>query len=401
MRHEKQEQAMRVLSNLILFLGICFLPIYLWSSGGMQLSHFLLALYCGIFIAQNGIGRGTADAVLLALALFILARESVFAFSGDSLQPLLPAAYIAFNLLIFNVLRRSIGSELTFKYVSLALVVSAAVAVGGVLLIGYRLSVDAEGGRAVGTFNNPNQLGYFSVCLFALVFLLRLNSRISTWAAGFIVLCSVFLAIASLSKAAMIGIGLALLFAGFSFAKGRTAFFLGMAFFVLLAWGLYHFYSVGSFDDLAFLKRLQGLGKQSDDSLEGRGYGAIFSGSALALIFGLGQGGVMNEIGHEVHSTIFNFFVSYGVLGGAAFLAVILMWAQRVWRDFGSKGILLVVAPVMLYGISHNGSRFSIFWILLALSFANLSSQPKVAESRDRPRNRQRAIRPTFGGETM
>src|SRR5690606_1287440 len=63
---------------------------------------------------------------------------------------------------------------------------------------------DSGYGRAVGTFNNPNQLGYFSVCILSLAYLLYRDEYLSYFAAFVVFVIAIFLSITSLSKAAMI-----------------------------------------------------------------------------------------------------------------------------------------------------------------------------------------------------
>lgn len=369
----------------LLALAAVLLPIYLWGSGGMQLSHFFIALYCAWFVARNGISAGLADGVLLALFAFILVREGLAIFFGAPVGSILPAAHLLFALMVFNVLRRSTASDKVSSALTIGLYGSCLVAVAGVLLLGYGLTVDAEGGRAIGTFNNPNQLGYFSVCMFSAAVLLRMRGKLPVLALAAIVLSCFFLSVASLSKAAMISVGFGAALLGYAFSTKRRLFVVGVFVLVAVVWIGYSLYSSGALDSFAFVRRLQGLGMQGDDSLEGRGYFANTAGSVAELYFGLGYEGVLNAVGHEVHSTVFTFFVTYGLLGGLAISFFLFLWARSVYRAHGVNGVLLVVAPPMVYGIGHNGSRFTIFWILVALSFAALPAKVQAAA---RPRTR-------------
>jgi len=255
--------------------------------------------------------------------------------------------------------------------VLLGIVASAVIAVGGVILFGYDLSADASGLRAIGTFNMPNQLGYFAVCLFAVSFLFRLRFYLAMPITVFLVLCSIFLAVASLSNAAMIGIAIAMLFVGFTTVKGRGATAIGVLSLACISLCIFWLYSSGSLDEYSFVRRIESIGSQADNSLEGRGYALFFGGSVTTLIAGFGFAETLSIVGHEVHSTVFSFFTYYGVIGGTLFLAFNILWAQRVWRDIGVLGLLLVVFPVVFFGLTHNGSRFTIFWLLLALSFSD------------------------------
>jgi hypothetical protein len=133
-------------------------------------------------------------------------------------------------------------------------------------------------------------------------------------------------------------------------------------------------YAKGFFEDFSFLQRLQTIGSQGDDSADARGYDVVFESNAIEIIIGMGSDKVEKLVGHEVHSTIFSYLASYGFIGGGLFIAAMLSWMYTIYRAFGPIGVFLVVLPSMLYGITHNGSRFTLFWILISLSFGLASS---------------------------
>lgn len=356
--------------NFLFVGGISFLPLYLWSSGGLQISHYLLAIYCGAYLWSSGIGRGIADFVLIMLVFFLTIRESFSVFLGENVTSLMPVLHLLFSLMIFNVFRRVFKSERAIKLAVFGLTLSALTAVLGVLFIGYSLSVDDEGRRAIGTFNNPNQLGYFSVCIFSIAFLLNLDKKISKWNFILLISVSLFLSIASLSKSAMLSIAMPLFFIGFYLSSGRSKRVIGLLFVICIAFLFWYFYTSGTLDQFKFFDRLLSIGSQSDDSLEERGYGAIFEASVFELFFGFGYWDVVRIVGHEVHSTIFSFLAGYGLIGASLFIVFNFIWVKYIWQAYSFKGLLVVAFPPLFYGIAHNGSRFTIFWILLALSFS-------------------------------
>lgn len=359
-----------------LLVAIALLPVYLWSSGGLQPSHYLLAVYCGAFLVARGYGLGTADEVLIALLIIVLAREGYEAIVGNSLKSLLPVAHLVFGIMVLNVMRRAMSSDRLRDIALVGVLISATIAVVGVFYTGYAPIVSASTERAAGTFNNPNQLGYFAICLFSIAFLYRLRFQLAFPQLVYLVLCSFFLAVASLSKAAMIGVAIPLLFVGFAGKHSLKSMISGSLIFAIVCMGFYWAYSSGSFDDYSFAQRLQGIGSHSDDSLQGRGYSLFLDGTVLTFFAGLGQvEAVRRNFDHEVHSTVFSFFVNYGVVGGGIFLSFIVLWVRRVWSTLGGAGILLVVSPVLLYGLTHNGSRFAMFWVLVALSFVSVRSE--------------------------
>ena len=134
----------------------------------------------------------------------------------------------------------------------------------------------------------------------------------------------------------------------------------------------FYFVQSGSLDEFKFIGRLRGIGQQDDDSLAVRGYSIFSDFGPLQTLIGFGANGAKEIVGHEVHSTLASFFASYGVIGGAAFLGFHFLWIRKLYVSDGRFAAMTIPLAPMLYGITHNGSRFTIYWILLALSFSML-----------------------------
>lgn len=347
------------------------LPVYLWESGGLQISHWLFVVFAALFLFRSKIGGRVRlpEVLLISLFLVVFGRESVAVAFGAGIGSLLPAAYVLFCLMVFYIFSRALVDDSVAWGVEVGIFLAVGIAIFGVLYIGYSVRVTPGVGRAVGTFNNPNQLGYFAICSFSISCLLHYCGRLSAKTFIAIVAGCIFLAIASLSKAAMLGIGFGATFAGFAFSRRKlVAASVGVVIAVVVIAGLLG-YSYGALDEYAFVHRLENIGGQEDDTFEGRGYIGWFRDGALQMLFGLGSVEVEKRVGHEVHSTVASFFVKYGLLGGGVFVCLIVAWGVRVWRVFRIPGLVLIFMPPMLYGITHNGSRFTIFWLLLAMSF--------------------------------
>lgn len=367
-----------------LFAGIALLPIYTFSSGGMQISHILLAVWMLSRLVQRGLRFRWADILLLTLFLLAFFRESVAVLTGETASALLAPAHILFVALLFNTLSRQDFDDRLLQGVIRSIWGATIIAVVGVLVMGYGLTIDAEAGRAVGTFNNPNQLGYFAVCLASISVLLGLQRAISATNMLLMLSGTLFLAIASLSKAAMVAVAIPLALS--VFVVMRRSYLRILSFFVVLSGmvGVAAIYSAGLLADLAFVRRLEGIGSQNDDSLEGRGYYVVEHFDAVNVWFGLGSRQVNEIVGHEVHSTIASFLANYGAMGAGLFVTFLLLWMSRLLKRWSWLGLVLVAGPPMLYGITHNGSRFTIFWLLVAVSWsiANSDKASSVSDSR-------------------
>jgi len=120
-------------------------------------------------------------------------------------------------------------------------------------------------------------------------------------------------------------------------------------------------------------KRLESIGMDNDDSLEGRGYNRIFDYPEY-WIFGAGEGEYTRFEGFqlEMHSTLGNIQASYGLIGLCLFLCFLFL---TIRKDL--SGSWYIILFIMTYGLTHNGIRNSLFWILIALIAVHLKSTGK------------------------
>src|SRR5690606_30754675 len=95
----------------------------------------------------------------------------------------------------------------------------------------------------------------------------------------------------------------------------------------------------------------------------------------------LGKQNINDIVGHEVHSTFASVLNDYGLIGFILLASAVVKWARALWRRFGLTGLFCLTAPSLLYGITHNGTRFTIFWLLFASSMAMAGTQ-RVLEKR-------------------
>jgi hypothetical protein len=143
----------------------------------------------------------------------------------------------------------------------------------------------------------------------------------------------------------------------------------------------------GAFDfgQLLFVERLQAIGSDSDDSFAARGYSVLIENARTAydVLFGFGANGVKVLHGNEVHSTYIAFFAVYGLVGGSLYLAFILSWLWELFRVVSFSRLIAIAGPPLFYGIAHNGTRFSIFYAMIALSLA-LCEERRISIRRTR-----------------
>ena len=110
--------------------------------------------------------------------------------------------------------------------------------------------------------------------------------------------------------------------------------------------------------------RFESIGKDADDSAEQRGYDRIWLYPEY-LLYGAGEG-AEERFGEtaggdiEMHSTFGTVLFSYGIFGFGLFL--LFLWI--IFRRAPHRQ-LVYFAPICLYGLTHQGLRFSLMWVFL------------------------------------
>jgi hypothetical protein len=270
-----------------------------------------------------------------------------------NLQMLIYPAFYLFNLLLFWVvvsLRTLHGARFdvfTEKSIVLAIMLQLML----LILVGPK-----QGLRQSLFFNNPNQLGYYAMLANTVLFIIHERSGVS---ARWVVVGSLgafILGVVSLSRSALSSMLLLLVLA----ARHRPRRLLVMAATIgaaiLVTWV--------SLPQLArerlFLRTLG-----ATDSLAGRGYDRMVNHPGF-LLFGAGEGGFERfesvQPG-EVHSSFGTILFAYGLPGLALFSLFLVMVLRRCE---GTRWLLLL--PALTYGLTHQGLRFAMFWVLLGIA---------------------------------
>jgi hypothetical protein len=212
-------------------------------------------------------------------------------------------------------------------------------------------------GRQTIFFNNPNQLGYFALTMASLYELILSRYNVGRKILShFIFGCFGFMAILSLSKAGMASFLILILFRMADKPKNIFKF-------IIISLLCYSVFSTTSYYK-AMVDRMELIGSDSDDGLSARGYDRIINNPEY-LIFGAGGGGVErfdSAINLEIHSTFGTLLFSYGIVGFCLFAIFI----YKIIKYSDAKNFLYLI-PIAIYGLTHNGLRFSPAWILLSI----------------------------------
>ena len=345
---------MRRIGLALWALGILTFPIYLFPSGRPQISTaffggFIL-ITLNVILWQQPLLRDPAQRTAALFGLWCLLVGVGWTIGSDSLQPLQFGIILAFNgalcLSVIEWMRREQRAFLRTTVMALAVVVLWQAAT--VLLnLGDQT-------RFEGTFNNPNQLGYFG--LLAIGILIAAGPAMHALPRGVAIAASVLLSFGSLSRGAMAAV-IAYLIPGL-IRRGRFAIAIGVA---VLALTIVSYPQI--LDDIQWRwddRRLE------EGYFANRGYDRIVENPQY-LLTGAAEGaarhrGFVSSYGGELHSTGGTLLFAYGLIGAGLFL-------RLLWQSAGRLGLWgwALIGPAMLYGLTHAGHRFVPFWILIGI----------------------------------
>lgn len=338
-------------------------PMYFWSSGLPQVSAlffvvaflavgqpsvpFALKNYRQIFSPLLGF-IGYTFIVNIVWFIYLLAtglgRTPMFVFS----------VFYAYNFVVLAFIIYAVGLDISrnmriFGY-------ATSVSVAAQIIISFFLR-GGKGGRAEILFNNPNQLGYFALLSATILAVTaREEKRFFVVGIASIVGC-LYLAALSLSKAAMIGCIFLIVLLSILQPKRIIPVVVVLVF------------AVGpKFAESTLVQnaeaRLSEIGASNDDSADGRGYDRIYK-FPEHLALGAGEGAVIERFPElpmygEMHSSFGTVLFSYGIPGSLLFLSFLFF----IFNAVGFARFLYLV-PSLLYGVTHMGLRFTLFWILI------------------------------------
>lgn len=357
---------------------------YVFPSGAPQPADVILLACIPIALLLSGLSIPYQPLIYVTLGLFVtwvtLVNVSWFLLQGDYLF-LKKTSFYFYNSLVF-VLVLMVGAR---DMRQLALVVRWACIAALIMEVLYLTLVHSHGGasqRATGSSNNPNQLAYWALLAMACMAIAKERVRLG-FADLLGVVCGAYVIALSLSKAAFIAGSL--LVATISITCGwRRGVWLVLA--AIITLGLTLEVARGGLGaeitEMNFIshleKRLSGIGEQKDDFLLHRGYIRLLRNPQY-LVLGAGEGAFERltdeAFDKEFHSTLGNVLMSYGILGLGILVGLLFLifW----YADITAVSCFVTI---MIYGITHNGLRETLFWIFLALVFAqSIAARTPVA----------------------
>jgi hypothetical protein len=208
-------------------------------------------------------------------------------------------------------------------------------------------------------FNSPNQLGYFGLLAACLIVITQRRLGFGVLKASIGVTGCAYLALLSASRASLIGIAILMFLLLFSNPKLIIAASLAAVALVTLGGPV-----TKAIDDT----QKRGTTTRDSGFAEERAYDRLWKFKEH-LVIGAGEGDFRRfdtrRDAREIHSSFATLWFSYGIIG----ITLFLVFLARVVRGAPTRFTLMLL-PTLVYTIAHQGLRFTMLWIMLAVFMA-------------------------------
>lgn len=221
-------------------------------------------------------------------------------------------------------------------------------------------------GRETLFFDNPNQLGYYSICCLSIVLVLEREMKLSRFIIFISFACFFYFTMLCVSKAA---IGAMMILMAVYMVSNKLLTFKTFFTVAIVISGMAAVLLKTTVGD-RFVKnleyRLDYSVKPTDVSeWEYRGYDRM-NNHPFYMILGAGEGANKRFItyidNHEMHSSLGTILFCYGIPGSILFSIFILSLLNGL--PFTHR---LYIFPIIAYGLVHMGLRFTIFYISIIM----------------------------------
>lgn len=396
------EQNRDTIIGVLTALSFAMFPVYLFSSGGFQIVDAIIVLISLIIFLT-----GRADEIRIGayyISPFIpFIVWSVIINSYYSAEAITEAGYLLTTIqLIFGfyilflfsmVFNRILSNPEGRSYLYWGLLASC--------ITPWMISAKRGLTRNALSFNNPNQLAYYSILILSMLILVNsIDSKTQGknrvyWILTIIVLAfSNIFVVVSVSRAGLVVVMLLDIYLLYALFKEHTKLLLLLVFMllsVLVAVLQYKtVFHKKSPDDMKRVNAVQTMNQRfaKHDIIENLQKRISYVRTDNDFIFICGSGGQKFRLQEEVsvgdmfkkeaHNAIMEIYDSYGVigillfLGGSAFFLIRLGNFPYKWFFF---------ATMLLYNIAHNGFRFRCMWVAIALiSVVSLIKRHRINE---------------------
>jgi len=366
-------------SAYFLIAGIGLFPFYLFPSGGIQISHALLAigaLFYSIRFFTNPFSRSEGYFGFLFCTYVFCAGLLWYLFHQDEWAILGPL-FMLYNIFIYATLLSAFVRFAAFFRSWLPWAIFAG------LLAQFFWYYNGWGTelkvRFHGTFNDPNQLSYWAICALATIAVLE-QQRLR-W--SLIIFLGVsFILLLTTSRSGLLGIfplSLLIVIRTVKFIWKENTFRtlaikIFTAFGICIAFGTFYLGIVSTsnvytwaFGQISALEKRM-IDIEVERSLEVRGYELLWL-YPEHLILGAGHGGLErfplakggSGADNEIHSTFAGFFFYYGIVGSLLMIAFLYPRFRKL-----TLTAVLALFGAAFFGIGTYGARNTMAWIMIA-----------------------------------
>lgn len=359
-----------------IFLFIILSPYYVLPSGLPQPSHivFIIGFVFSSFIAPKVYIDKLSKQVLLFFFLFILYTFIVNSISvgvSNILNPIIYSFYYVFGLMMMLYIFKNKDKDRLSLYLIYAVVISMSIELLLILLFGIG---NWGGVRFSGTFNNPNQLGYFAILSSSIGIISAFYLNKSFKYMNIILILGILLSILSGSRTAVVAI--LFLYLAVSYYKlQRVHFYMTLFFIILIIYVLFIVYGSEIEMISMLLDRLEEKTTAKHDlgaDIMHRGLGRI-PDYGIYIFSGMSEG--IQYLGYDIeaHNSILAMLYGYGVIGLLFIFVYMFMLLIKRTQNF-----VLGIIPALLYGMGHNGMRATLLYLLIAISIVLYKKDKKV-----------------------
>lgn len=353
---------------------------YTQDSGGLQIGDYIFCVsFVCFFIETIGNGKFSLilkkDNLFFLFVCFVAAINLIYSIAYSNIGFLWAIAYFVFNFFVIIEFRYLAEQKSFLKgfFVAtwLCLFVQIAIYFSG----NGRIYSNS---RYMGTFNDPNQLAFFVMSRFFIVYMIYCHmgdivakSNIWTFAAFLI---TIFLVVQSASTGMLLGVGVFIAVWLFSFCRNRKHRIIVIIALSILLLGVVFLGSGGDeilFGDSFISIRLQEkLNKMTDEEgiqgyIKDRNLGAFFY-KPYYVIFGAGEGYWVRfadiAAAGELHSTIISLLFCYGIIP----FMILLSWIFKNIR-YSKKLDFCIYIAIFIEMLTLVNHRQSSLWILFIL----------------------------------
>ncbi|MEZ2457723.1 hypothetical protein ACBR55_03905 [Salinicoccus roseus] len=367
------------MNKYLLTIYFIMAPFYFFSSGLPQIAEVILCI--AFLLNIPGIFKAALSKVSVLyspLFLWMILVNVYYYYISQDLEFLTFSAYYLFNWLVISLVFFYLTLDQKGVYKS---IIWGGVISGGIQLI-ISFFYSSPGYRESLFFNNPNQLAYFSLLLVITVLFCNDKLKGSPLINYSIMVIGLYLIFISASMGGLASLIVVIL--GYSILRNKNlldrmiSVSIGL-FSLLIGYLIFanvsFLYGINNKLDAAMI-RIHSTTNTSDFYLE-RGYNRIIENPEF-LVLGAGEGQFERfNATLELHSSIGTILFSYGIVG----LLLLILPFTFIFVKSNIKTIILLSAPI-LYGLSHNGLRDSMFWIffilILHVAYENYKKEKEI-----------------------